>query len=471
MSSKTPLMNLEGAMGLIKKSTYPLAPLYEAMTNSLESIAQRTFNENEQGEITVKLHFTGLIDEIKELKKIEVIDNGIGFTEENYKRFIEFFDKSKGYDNRGSGRLQYLHRFEKIEVNSVYFLNTVKHKRLFVCDASRFIHDESNEQATTDDLYATKVVMSECLAEAEEKDFFDNLSIDDILKDITRYFLLRFYLDNQKDGLNAPDITIIFIKDDNEIERRSLLPSNMPTPQTTGNIDVPYMKIKDAKSDSIEWVKVKDKKETINWAHFKIPEDELYQNGVYLCSKDIPVQSLTFNQIKKKESIDGFRYLTAFYGDVLDKSENVSDSVDSFNFPKKKAVEESINDLFFDEKKEYLLTDSIKEKVNKVIPSIYKDVFDLQEEKVKDIESIAKAHGIPLDVASKASINLTDDEQTITRKIYSEQSDRLATKGFQVKKLYESLSTLNPTSDTYQEDLRSKTVDLSNLVEHKIKRN
>lgn len=114
-------MNLSGAMDLIKMSKNPLAPVYDAMTNSLESIAQRLEEKGQvAGEIEVRFYFGGLLKEHKELEQVVIVDNGIGFTEENYNRFREFFDKSKGYDNRGTGRLQYLHRFERVKVDSVF---------------------------------------------------------------------------------------------------------------------------------------------------------------------------------------------------------------------------------------------------------------------------------------------------------------------------------------------------------------
>ena len=258
MSNKTPLMNLKGAMDLIKKSANPLTPLYEAMTNSLEAIAQKDFSENEASEIKIKLYFTGLLEEVKEISKIEIIDNGVGFTDENYARFVEFFDKSKGYDNRGSGRLQYLHRFEKINVQSIYLKDSLKYERKFSCDSDRFIYDDSNIQDTSNSSIITTVTMLGCSAEDEEKEFFDNLTIDELLNDIVRHFLLRFYLDNQKDSLKVPLINLEFIKDNKESDKRTLFPSDIPTPQTTGQIEVAYMRIINAKAESIEWEKVKD---------------------------------------------------------------------------------------------------------------------------------------------------------------------------------------------------------------------
>ncbi len=469
MNKVTALMNLSGAMGFIGKSKYPLTPLFEAITNSLEAISQRGYLNNKEPLITVTLHFTGLIDEVKELQKIKIIDNGIGFTPENYNRFREFFDKSKGYDNKGTGRLQFFHRFDKVGVDSIYDIEGVAHQRSFTCNVKDFIQDENNEACNSSKETITKVTLSGGIFKGEEKVFFDELSIGGIFKEIKKHFLLRFYLDAEKEDLNAPKITVIFMKNGEEVDRQSLTSENMPEPQATGEIKVPYLKIEDSKADKIVWKSIKGKDEIIKWAHFKVPEDDLDKNYVYLCSKDMPVQDLVFKQIKRNESVDGFKYLTAFYGEVLDKPKNISDTVDRFCFPDKKETEASVNDLFFNEDEEFLFFDSIKEQVNKVIPSIYKDIFDLRKEQEKDIESIARAHGIPIEVALKAKINLTDNEQTITRKIYAEQSNGLAEKGFQAKKLHESLNELNPTADNYQEELEKKTIELSALIEEQNK--
>lgn len=463
-------MNIGGAMDLIPKSKYPLTPLFEAITNSLEAISQRDLPDDEKPKITVTLHFTGLLDEVNELLKIEIEDNGAGFTPENYKRFEEFFDKSKGYDNKGSGRLQFLHRFDEVQIDSKYQVDGVTRQRTFTCSQKYFSQGAEDQICDEPESILTKVTLFGGNFEGEEKLFFDELKIDELIKEIKRHFLLRFYLDDKKEEMNVPIISIIFMKEGEEIDNKILTSENLPKPFETGVIQVPYLKVEDSKADKISWNKVKDKSETINWAHFKVPENDLEKNHVYLCSKDMPVQSLVFKQIKKNESVEGFKYLTAFYGDILDNSENVSDAVDRFCFPDKKETEASISDdLFFNEDEEFLFIDSIKEKVNGVIPSIYKDVFNLISEQEKDVEAIAKAHGIPIDVAKNTKINLTDNEQAITKKIYAVQSDGLAEKGFQAKKLHESLKELNPTSERYQEELESKVADLSALIEEQNK--
>tara|TARA_R110002073_G_scaffold84612_8_gene201971 strand:+ start:77040 stop:78155 length:1116 start_codon:yes stop_codon:yes gene_type:complete len=121
--------------------------------------------------------------------------------------------------------------------------------------------------------------------------------------------------------------------------------------------------------------------------------------------------------------------------------------------------------MFFDTSGEYLFIESIEDEVYKSIPGIYEGVIDAQERHLKGIASIAKAHGIPIEIASAAKIRLSDGEKTITKKLYKAQSEKLADRGYKAKKLHASLNELNPAKEGYQEDLRSKVAELSDLVD------
>ena len=470
MAISKAFMNLSGAMDFIKMSKNPLAPVYEAMTNSLESLAQRlTEKDNVVGEIEVRFYFGGLLEDFKELEQVVIVDNGIGFTDENYNRFREFFDKSKGYDNRGTGRLQYLHRFERVKVDSVFESDGRFYRRTIDCNKNDFIGGEnlSLEEGVTNP--ETTVLLCEYTSESNDQEYFNNLSIDELASAIRSHFLLRFYLDTKKDSFQAPIVKIAFFKGGDNTDERTIDPDSISKPKLEGEIKVPYMRLSNSKENKPELEAVAGRHEVIKWAHFVLNEEKLGKNGIYLCSKDIPVQSVRFDKLKKNESVGGKHFLTAFYGDVLDAPSNVSDSVDSFTFPDRKEVERMSGDMFLDPNAEFLVIDSIYEQVNKAIPGIYKDVIDLKQDQQKDVEAIAKAHGIPVSVIGKAKIGLNDDEKTITKKLYKAQSDELAEKSYKAKQLFESLKELDPTASNYQENIHGKTAELSELVEEQNK--
>ncbi len=467
MSTTTAKITLQGLMDdLIPKSKYPLAHIYEAITNSLESISQRAMNETDfsAGVIEVKLYFTGLIKEINELDKIEIFDNGAGFNDENYGRFETLLDKSKGYNNRGSGRIQYLHRADKVEVNSFYRKDNDIYHRHFICDGINFISNHTNERVTERADVSTIITITGFSHTGEEKDFFDHLEIGKLKNEIKNKFLLRLYLDKKKKAA-VPKIIITFLKQDKVVFKESIAPEDIPDPLQSGTFTVPYVKVLDPKSDEIEWSTVSNKSEEFQWAHFKLPRSELEQNGVFLCSKNVPVEGIPLKQIKKNESLEGFRFLTAVYGDVLDKEAYVSHSVDSFKFPHQKETEiEAKGNLFFDAGEEFLFFENIEKKIDSVIGQVYGEVFDLKKRQEQNVVAIAKAHGIPSEIALSANFNLTDSEQQITDKIYAKHAQVLSKENQKIKKLYESLNNLNPTDDNYQDDLEKRSSELLGLI-------
>lgn len=467
--STTAKITLEGLMDdLIQRSKYPLAPLYEAITNSLEAISQKHQAEgvSDDSKIEIRLHFTGLIKEVNELVSIEVIDNGIGFNEENYGRFETLLDKSKGYNNRGSGRVQYLHRAEEIEVTSFYNAQGKLYKRHFKCDRTNFISNHTNALDNTENAtIGTTLVLTGFTHTGEEKSYFDTLEIKALKNEIKNRFLLRLYLDKKKENSSVPLVKIVFMKQGKEIGSEEIKPEDIPDPLQEGNFNVPYVKISDPKSDDIEWAIIPGRSEQFHWAHFKLPANELEHNGVFLCSKNVPVEGFSFKQIKKNESVEGHRFLTAIYGDILDNEAYVSHSVDSFKFPYQKETEKQAKkDLFFDPDKELLFHENIENKIDAVVNSVYSEVVDLHKRQKENVLAIAKAHGISVEIALSVNISLNDTEQQITDKIYKRQAEALSKDNQKIKKLYESLSNLNPTDDNYQDELEKRSSELLTLI-------
>ena len=135
MAETTVKAVFQGMMEQIRKSRYPLAPLYEAIANSLEAILQKDFGPKEEPAIKLTFEFRGLLLEHKTLSRIVIEDNGIGFDRTNFSRFETLLDKSKGYNNRGSGRIQFVHRFGRVDVTSFYSEDAKHFKRTFPAPA------------------------------------------------------------------------------------------------------------------------------------------------------------------------------------------------------------------------------------------------------------------------------------------------------------------------------------------------
>lgn len=462
-------IDLVEAMRLLPRSRHPLAPIYEAVGNGLEAIAlrQRKYGAGRDGLITVTWHFVGLLENASKLSHIEVTDNGIGFTDENYARFKLLLDRTKGFNNRGSGRIQYLHRANLIEIESVVRTEDATISRRFQCDSAKYVTQCLDEAAPPNTETGSKVTLSDLKYSEKEREYIETLDAASLRNDLRNHFLLRLYLDLTKGAFKVPEIHIAFVKAGVSTEPARIVASDITAPQATGDFKVDYVKAKDPKSERLEWVPVAGKQEVLNWAHFKLPDTELPENEVVLCSKNVTVQKLPFKEIKKGEAVAGHRFLTAIFGDVLDDPNNVSHAVDSFTFPKRDEIEKSVKeggDLFLDTAEPVLFFDTIREGVDRVLPFIHGELLQLQKSQVTKAEEIAKAHGIPLEVVKSADIKLTDSEEQITIKLYRAQADRLARHNQRLKDMYESLVALNPMSEGYRDELEKRSHELLDYI-------
>jgi hypothetical protein len=465
MTDISPLISLEGMMDFIPKSRRPLAPLFEAISNALEAISERQqyASAPEKGLITIRLRFTGLLEEQFRLESIEINDNGVGFDDKNYLRFQTFLDRSKGFKNRGSGRIQFLHFAEHIEVTSNYEADGLRLKRHFKCNPKTYINDHTITPTDVSSEVGTTIVMSNLILKDKERPYFDDLTLPALRGTLKSTFVLRLHLERVDKPSLAPSFRLESFKNGKRVDYGELHPTDIPIP-ATGPINVPYVKVRQARVDDIEWVP-QARVENLHWAHFKLDQSELEENGVVLCSKNVAVLPLRFDSIKKGEAIEGHRFLTAIHGPALDSPDNVSHSVDRFTFPSRADKEkEARDDLLFDQDQELLLFDDIKQAVENELPQIYADLFEKQAKQQQDIEAIARAHGIPLDVAKSTRFNLTYTEAQITEKLFKKQAEGHARQSVKIKKMFEALEALDPTSSDYQGELERRSNELLDLI-------
>lgn len=81
-----------------------------------------------------------------DIENIIIKDNGIGFTEENYKSFNTYAtDFKKMMGCKGVGRMIWLKAFNSVEVDSVYTENNIFFHRKFIFDSENAISSEINE--------------------------------------------------------------------------------------------------------------------------------------------------------------------------------------------------------------------------------------------------------------------------------------------------------------------------------------
>lgn len=134
-----------------------LFPLYEAVVNAVHSIDDRIQKESdfdlENAFIKIKIRYSdqgSLEGEFDEIVGFTIIDNGIGFNEDNYDSFQTLdstYKIRKGC--RGVGRLLWLKAFESVSIHSVYRENDVKCQRSFNFNGNKNIFGEEKQENVT----------------------------------------------------------------------------------------------------------------------------------------------------------------------------------------------------------------------------------------------------------------------------------------------------------------------------------
>ena len=117
-----------------------LIPLYEMVINSIQSIEERQEKEGnkDRGKIRIEIirdYTQGSLfpnQTTFPIKSIVIIDNGIGFTNENYKSFsVAYTSKKQKLGGKGIGRFAALSVFENIKLDSIIVNNGGRQRKKF----------------------------------------------------------------------------------------------------------------------------------------------------------------------------------------------------------------------------------------------------------------------------------------------------------------------------------------------------
>lgn len=469
-------IGIKESFNIVGKSSNPMAPLSEAVMNSLDSIEKRkTEGDSFNPEIGISLFFQVSKDLLGNtsisIASCEVEDNGKGFTTENYERFLRLGDKSKNLNNRGTGKIQIFHRFESMEISSIFRENGKKWRR----EASYSINDNEENKVVEIEENAeqkTTVKLSRFYGNDEEKQYLNNFSSNcaNLKREFIRLLLLRLYSEKDSGLL----IKLKVYMDDELRAQDEICSTDIPEPDKEEKVKINTVKLADVKNNTdsnsnIEWDIVNSNNE-LCIRRFKLPVDDIDENGVFLCSKNVQVKKFPFPILRKNTNFDGYRYITSVSGSILDDERNVNQSIDGFTFPLKKDIENNIKqgDLFT-QGNEYIFFDEIKEKVGNQLENMYSDVKSLKEEKNKSVQEIAAKYGISEDVISKTKIGLNDSDEDITKKLFEVQAKQLAEQSITIQNTYEELVELeakefDPSDEEYETKFRETSRKLLDLI-------
>lgn len=446
-----------GILKGISKSQNPFQPLFEAFTNSLESIRIRQAREDVfQPYITITLNFNpDLESERVDLQSINIIDNGIGFDSENFNRLKTFKDDTKGFNNRGSGRIQMIHSFQIVNYKSSYKENgNIYHREFTLSKISRFIDNNSiiyNTQEPilkqNEEIRTELELLNPITKDGKE---FTKVSVDDIKKILINHYILAFC--NIKAFL--PQIKIIYCIGGQEQDSTSIGAEDIPDPTRRDIfIEVPICQI----SEDMKRIEpVSDSSVSINVLPYKINQENLAISEIKVTSKGEISDStkIKLTCIDPYASLDNCRYLfllSSNYFDELDGDERGNiEIIDKTEFKKRAKSQGYIENQ--------IVLNDIQEAVNNKASEIYTEISVKNKEFKNALKKLKEDY--LLSDEALAEVSLGDSLDEVFKKAYSYDAKLMASQTASFEKSIQLLVSLNPVSETYQEQLSNLVNDL-----------
>ena len=437
----------------IKKSKDQLRPIYEAFTNSWEALQEAKRND---GFINIDLYRTSELIE-DSFDKIIVEDNGCGLNDVNYDRLKTLRKNTKGNLNKGTGRVQYLHFFNKTRIESVYEGDGVKRKRIVelsksgeFLNKSAFIKILSND--ITNEELKTKVVFFDLL-DAKDCEFYEHLSIESIKEKVVMHYMVLFC--QHRDAL--PQITIRLFVNGRELKSITIEQKDIPNLDKEENFEVNYSTVADREIITLS------RSESFCLRSFKISQENLPQNSLRLNSKDEVLEKKMQLPVPKKQNIEGFRYLFFVSGDYLDKNDSDSRGIVHLCSEKdlKRAAKE--DDLFNDE---CITIESLNNSTLRIVEKNYPVFNEKKQEKFLDIKELKEMFLLDDEAVNKVKdlIPFDASDEEILVKIYKDESKKSANIDAQIAETKKKVESLDPTADDYAESLKNAAEELTKQI-------
>jgi len=160
-------INILGIIDNIKSKTNVFIPIIEAIVNSIEAINQ---NSNGKIEIVVYRENELALGQKPYIINIEIIDNGVGFSNENRESFDTYLSRTKiEIGGKGFGRFMYLKYFNDVKVTSQYKENGIyKYRNFRFGKKDEIIVDEQKGEAA--EKYTGTKLLLENIKEKEQLD-------------------------------------------------------------------------------------------------------------------------------------------------------------------------------------------------------------------------------------------------------------------------------------------------------------
>lgn len=443
----------KGVLHNIPKSRSALQPIFEAFTNAIEAIKIKQQSQaSYKGQISIKIKATETtIPDSFNFASLSITDDGIGFDNEQFKRFNTYRDITKGFKNLGSGRIQFVHYFDSTTITSVfkqdekYFKRefSVSKKKVFLDKNSIVLHKYCKETTLAET--QTTITFSNLL---ENSGIYNKLDGNELKEQLKKRYI-HYFCHNRK---NMPLIDIQFFVQGKLKSEITITETDFPNIDKTETLRLKYSKV--AKNGTS--IEKSDRTEDFKIDAFCISSHLIDNNDLKLVSKGEIVEDseIKLESIPKGEHIKGYKYIFLVSSEYIDDRD--TDMRGVLNIPSLENFTKNRN-LFTEEE---ILIEEIQEGVNNRINTMYPEIEEVKREHVEQFEKLKEMFLLDDETASSINISINDSEGKILEKFYEAEAKKVANCDAKIKEIIDGLEKLDTTTDKYSELLEERIVRL-----------
>lgn len=454
-------LNWRGLLKGFAKATNTIQPLFEAFTNSLEAIDMRKKSGDVFSPyIHIDFYFNQTLEgENDDLTRLVITDNGIGFDDDNFNRLMVYKDDTKGYNNRGSGRIQLIQSFITASYRSVYKQDgALKYRQFVLSKSERFLQEnailllEEENFANSNEEVKTTLILDELRVKGDNK-FFSNQSVQDIKKALLDHYILYFCVNRT----SLPQIAINYYHDTDLISTASIKATDIPeVSHEDETISVPVSRI----SSDMKRIENSDEKIEVKIKSYKLSQHQLKKNSVKVTCKGEVVDSVKvkLDCLPSEMLIDSSYFLFLLSSQYFD--DNVGDNRDSLEILNKTEFKKRAKQ--YGKIEPQIVLDDLEKRVSDKAGEMYTEIREQRELYNNQLALLKKTYLLSDEALAETDIN--DSVEDILKKAYSYDAKLIAERDAAYHSKLEELNTLNTSSPTYQEDLQHLVEEMSRVI-------
>lgn len=437
-----------------KHGTY-LQPMYEALSNALEA------THGEDDTITIRLRFHTIIGK-NEFSSLEIEDTGVGFNSENFGRLKRLYDESKDFNNRGTGRIQYLHFFDKTDIYSVYEENEKKYERRIVLSYKFYQRKKSiiwasNPKEVDKDTPSGTSLAFFTLLDDEDKNRYSELNSQEIYDKVLIHYLDRFCVN--RDNLQTIKIETYLNDAHDQSQDKTINKDVVPSADYQKDFTLHYQLYDKDKKDFID---VKGKTEKFKVASYLLPSSLQSKNQIKLTSKNETVDSkgFDFSFLEDTLKIEG-KYMLCLvssnYFTINDTDERGNlQLVTKSNFLKDYDA--------FKLQEPRIFIDNIQDHVVTTVTEHYPEIKKAKEKYVEDLNNLIELFSLDPETVNKVGLRYGESKASFLKRYKEYDAELTSDNESKMSQIFDALSTLDPSDLNFKSKLSRKASEISKLI-------